>query len=60
MVRLAADQTTKCDRNFTVVDEIIGRSEDTVIGKDGRQMVRFHGILLIWKCRQSTGSAGRL
>lgn len=44
VVRLAEDQQTKCGRNFVVVDEIIGRSEDTVVGKDGREMVRFHGI----------------
>ena len=25
------------------VEEIIGRTEDVVIGKDGRHMVRFHG-----------------
>lgn len=44
VVRLAEDQTTKCGRNFPVIDEIIGRVEDVVIGKDGRQMVRFHSI----------------
>ncbi|HEX8334604.1 MAG TPA: hypothetical protein VF622_18410 [Segetibacter sp.] len=46
MVRLAKDQKTKCGRNFPVVDEIIGRVEDTVVGKDGREMVRFHGIFV--------------
>jgi phenylacetate-CoA ligase len=46
MVRLAADQQTKCGRNFPIVDEIIGRTEDTVVGKDGREMVRFHGIFI--------------
>jgi phenylacetate-CoA ligase len=46
VVRLSADQTTKCGRAFPVVDEIIGRSEDVVIGQDGRQMVRFHGIFI--------------
>jgi len=46
MVRLASDQTNKCGRNFPVIDEIIGRVEDVVIGKDGRQMVRFHGIFV--------------
>ncbi len=29
-----------------VIDEIIGRSEDVVVGKDGREMVRFHGIFI--------------
>jgi phenylacetate-CoA ligase len=27
-----------------VVDEIIGRLEDVVVAKDGREMVRFHSI----------------
>jgi phenylacetate-CoA ligase len=46
MVKLAKDQKTKCGRNMVVVEEIIGRVEDTVIGADGRQMVRFHGIFM--------------
>ncbi len=46
VVKLAADQQTKCGRNFTVVEEIIGRVEDTVVGRDGREMVRFHGIFV--------------
>lgn len=45
-VRLAEDQTTRCGRNMIVVDEIIGRSEDVVIGPDGRQIVRFHGLYI--------------
>ena len=45
-VRLAKDQTTKCGRAFPVIDEIIGRTEDTVITTDGRMMVRFHGIFV--------------
>jgi phenylacetate-CoA ligase len=31
---------------MVVVDEILGRVEDTVIGADGREMVRFHGIFI--------------
>jgi phenylacetate-CoA ligase len=27
-----------------VVKEILGRNEDVIIGKDGREMVRFHSI----------------
>jgi len=45
-MKLAEDQATKCGRNMPIVDEIIGRIEDTVIGKDGREMVRFHGIFV--------------
>jgi phenylacetate-CoA ligase len=29
-----------------VIDEVVGRIEDVVIGPDGRQMVRFHGIFV--------------
>ncbi|MDB5192258.1 MAG: phenylacetate--CoA ligase family protein [Segetibacter sp.] len=46
IVRLSEDQRALCGRNFTVVDEIIGRSEDVVVGRDGREMVRFHGIFI--------------
>lgn len=43
---LSLDQKCECKRNMPIVDEIIGRIEDTVIGKDGRQMVRFHGVFV--------------
>jgi phenylacetate-CoA ligase len=46
VVKLSADQKNKCGRSFPVVDEIVGRVEDVVIGKDGREMVRFHGIFV--------------
>lgn len=36
----------KCGRSMPVISEIIGRTEDTVIGQDGREMVRFHGIFI--------------
>jgi phenylacetate-CoA ligase len=29
-----------------VIKEVVGRIEDTVVGPDGRQMVRFHGIFI--------------
>ena len=45
-VRLSENQTCKCGRNMPIVDEIIGRIEDTIIGVDGREMVRFHGIFI--------------
>ncbi len=46
LVKLSMDQTCPCGRSMTVIDEIIGRLEDTVIGSDGREMVRFHGIFI--------------
>jgi phenylacetate-CoA ligase len=44
LLKLSIDQTCPCHRNMPVVEEIVGRIEDTVIGADGREMVRFHGV----------------
>jgi len=35
-----------CNRAMPVLREVVGRVEDVVIGLDGRQMVRFHGIFV--------------
>jgi phenylacetate-CoA ligase len=35
-----------CGREMPVISELVGRLEDVVIGKDGREMVRFHGIFV--------------
>lgn len=35
-----------CGRSMPVIHEVIGRIEDVVVGPDGRQMVRFHGIFV--------------
>lgn len=35
-----------CGREMPVIEEIVGRVEDTVVGLDGREMVRFHGIFI--------------
>jgi phenylacetate-CoA ligase len=35
-----------CGRPFPVIKEVVGRIEDVVVGPDGRQMVRFHGIFI--------------
>lgn len=40
------DKSCTCGREMPVIKEIIGRVEDTVVGKDGREMVRFHGIFI--------------
>lgn len=45
-VKLSANQQCKCGRHMPVIDEIVGRIEDTVIGPDGREMIRFHGIFI--------------
>lgn len=45
MMRLSGTACA-CGRSMPVIEEILGRVEDTVIGKDGREMVRFHGIFV--------------
>lgn len=45
-VALAANQHTRCGRNMPVIEDIKGRIEDTIIGQDGRKMVRFHGVFV--------------
>jgi phenylacetate-CoA ligase len=39
-------ESCPCGRQMPVIKEVIGRIEDVVIGPDGRQMVRFHGIFV--------------
>jgi len=40
------DQPCPCGRQMPVIKEVVGRIEDVVIGSDGRQMVRFHGVFV--------------
>jgi len=46
LLKLASNQKCECGRNMPIVEEIVGRLEDTVIGSDGREMVRFHGVFI--------------
>ncbi len=39
-------ETCPCGRQMPVLKEVVGRIEDVVIGPDGRQLVRFHGIFV--------------
>jgi phenylacetate-CoA ligase len=41
-----ASEPCPCGRSMPVIQEVVGRIEDVVIGPDGRQMVRFHGIFV--------------
>ncbi|CAN5558715.1 exopolysaccharide biosynthesis protein VpsH [soil metagenome] len=41
---ILSDKQCSCGRNMPVVQEILGRVEDVIVGKDGRQMVRFHSV----------------
>lgn len=43
-VRYAAQQSSLNGLNMPTVDAIEGRTEDVVLGLDGRKMVRFHSI----------------
>lgn len=36
--------TCSCGRQMPMIEEVVGRTEDVVVGKDGREMVRFHSI----------------
>jgi len=40
-----SEETCACGRNMPVILEIVGRTEDVVIGTDGREMVRFHSVV---------------
>ena len=41
-----ASEPCPCGRSMPVLQEVVGRLEDVVVGPDGRQMVRFHGIFV--------------
>jgi phenylacetate-CoA ligase len=41
-----SDELCPCGRKMPVLKQLVGRLEDTVVGKDGREMVRFHGIFV--------------
>lgn len=40
------DEPCPCGRSMPVLKEVVGRIEDVVVGPDGREMVRFHGIFV--------------
>lgn len=41
---ILSTKSCACGREMPLVEEICGREEDVIIGRDGRQMVRFHSI----------------
>jgi phenylacetate-CoA ligase len=43
---MLGDTPCPCGRQMPVIKEVIGRIEDVVVGPDGRQMVRFHGVFV--------------
>ena len=46
LIKLSKDQNCPCGHHMPLVDEIVGRIEDVVVGPDGREMVRFHGVFV--------------
>ncbi|WP_298314758.1 hypothetical protein [uncultured Aquimarina sp.] len=45
-VKLSRNQTPKSGMAMPIIDEIEGRTEDVITAKDGRKMVRFHGLFV--------------
>lgn len=41
-----SEKDCECGRSMRTYEEISGRVEDVIEGKDGRKMVRFHGIFI--------------
>ncbi|HWB28810.1 MAG TPA: hypothetical protein VG738_25225 [Chitinophagaceae bacterium] len=41
---ISSGKICSCGREMPVVQEIAGRIEDVILGRDGREMVRFHSI----------------
>ena len=46
VVELAENQVTKSGIEMPIIKQIGGRVEDKIVGKDGREMVRFHGLYI--------------
>lgn len=41
-----SNESCSCNRQMPIISELVGRLEDVVIGRDGRETVRFHGIFV--------------
>lgn len=41
---IASDEGCACGRQMRVIKDITGRTEDVIVGQDGRKMVRFHSV----------------
>ncbi len=45
-VKRSSKSRSEIGLEMPLIDEIIGRVEDVVVGPDGREMVRFHGVFI--------------
>ena len=45
-IAILSGEGCPCGRQMPVIEELVGRIEDTVITRDGRETVRFHGIFI--------------
>jgi phenylacetate-CoA ligase len=43
-VAVWSERACACGRAMPVLEAVVGRIEDVIVGPDGREMVRFHGI----------------
>jgi phenylacetate-CoA ligase len=43
---ILSDEQPRCGRQMPVLQEVLGRVEDTIYAPDGRRMLRFHGIFV--------------
>jgi phenylacetate-CoA ligase len=41
-----SSEVCACGRAMPIIKEVLGRIEDVIVGPDGRQMVRFHGVFV--------------
>lgn len=46
LAKKSTNQKTKSSKSMLKIDEITGRTEDTVVAPDGSKLVRFHGIFI--------------
>jgi phenylacetate-CoA ligase len=41
-----SDRRCRCGRAMPIIEEVVGRLEHQILARDGREMVRFHGVFV--------------